>query len=235
MIPGWKGEIPTPQVRDVEDVRQVLAIPECPCSGPLYYMYRDLARSEEDRIWLHSHLLRYDITRIPPKTICGEYVKTKGHYHPDAPSQVSYPEVYEILGGEAHYLLQDRAVHDVVLIRAEEGAKVLVPPGYGHVTINASRKTLIMANLVSDAFSSEYGPYEERHGAAYYMMLGHHMMENPHYSHPPALREGTTLQSNALGIVEGVSLYELVEERKDLSFLYHPERFECVFRELAEG
>jgi glucose-6-phosphate isomerase len=218
----------------VEEVRQVLAIPECPCSGSLYFMYRDLARTGEDRAWLSAHALRYDITRIPPLTLCGEYVKTKGHYHPPNPYGVDYPEVYEVLSGEAHYLLQDRGIGNVVLIFAREGEKIIIPPGYGHVTINASSRTLLMANLVSTRFSSDYSVYEERHGAAYYMMLGEEMVKNSHYPSVPPLRTRRPSHSTALGMVEGITLYQLIEEREDLSFLNRPERFVRLFKELEE-
>lgn len=218
----------------MEEVRQVLAIPECPCSGPLYFMYRDLARTREDHAWLSTHALRYDITRIPPLTLCGEYVKTKGHYHPPNPSGVDYPEVYEVLSGEAHYLLQDRAVENVVLIFAQEGDKVIIPPGYGHVTINASSRTLLMANLVSSRFSSDYSLYEERRGAAYYMMLGEELVKNPHYPSVPPLCTRRPSQSTALGLKKGITLYQLVEGREDLSFLNQPERFIPFFKELEE-
>jgi glucose-6-phosphate isomerase len=234
MMPDWVQNSPPPEERDVEEVRQVLAIPECPCSGPLYFMYRDLARTEEDRAWLSTHALRYDITRIPPLSLCGEYVKTKGHYHPPAPSGVGYPEVYEVLSGEAHYLLQDRDIGEVVLIFAQEGEKVIIPPGYGHVTINASSRTLLMANLVSSRFSSDYTMYEERHGAAYYMMLGEQMVKNPHYPSVPSLSNRKPSHSTSLGIVDGITLYQLVERREDLSFLNRPERFVRMFRELEE-
>ena len=36
-----------------------------------------------------------------------EYVKTVGHYHPPVPgTDVSYPEIYQVLDGSATYLLQ---------------------------------------------------------------------------------------------------------------------------------
>ena len=38
--------------------------------------------------------------------------------------------------------------------------KVLVPPGYGHITINRSNKTLKMANFVARNFSSLYDPIQ---------------------------------------------------------------------------
>ena len=59
---GWDGELPQPSVRTTEEMRSVLASPACERSGPLYYMYRDLAKSDEDWSWLHRQELRYDIT-----------------------------------------------------------------------------------------------------------------------------------------------------------------------------
>jgi len=41
-----------------------------------------------------------------------------------------------------------------------DGDTVFIPPGYGHVTINPSdHRTLVMANVVSNAFLSEYRLY----------------------------------------------------------------------------
>jgi len=80
-MPGWGGELPQPAVRMIEEMRSVLADHSCERTGSLYYMYRDLAKSDADRSWLRHHNLRYDLTVIPSKTLCGERVKTKGHYH----------------------------------------------------------------------------------------------------------------------------------------------------------
>ena len=76
-----------------------------------------------------------------------------------------------MLEGEAHYLLQTRDCADVVMITAFAGEIVVVPPGYGHVTINPSRTAVLqMANLVSSAFQSEFQAYEDLRGAAFYEM-----------------------------------------------------------------
>ena len=189
MMHGWEGELPPPAVRTIEEMRPVLADPACASSEPLYFMYRDLARSDADRRWLHHHKLRYDLTVIPPRGLCGEFVKTKGHYHPSDPAGVGYPEIYEVLEGEAYYLLQSRQLDDVVLISASRGDIVIIPPGYGHISINPSpSSTLVMANIVSTAFESEYGDYEIRHGAAYYVMSDGDLMKNPHYPVMPPVR-----------------------------------------------
>src|SRR5665647_76408 len=110
----WEDPLPEPSVRTAEDLRGVLADPGCTSTGPVYYMYRDVARSVNDRSWLTQQQLRFDITVIPPREICGEFIKTKGHYHPDDPSGTGYPEIYEVIAGEAHYLIQNQDCSDAV-------------------------------------------------------------------------------------------------------------------------
>ena len=54
-----------------------------------------------------------------------------------------------------------------------DGERIFISPGYGHVTINPSdHRTLVMANVVSDAFLSEYRHYEEMCGGVYYGVSG---------------------------------------------------------------
>jgi len=232
---GWEGELPPPAVRTIEEMRPVLADPACACGEPLYFMYRDLARSEADRHWLHDHELRYDLTVIPSRVLCGEFVKTKGHYHPSDPAGVGYPEIYEVLEGEAYYLLQSRQLDDVVLISASRGDIVIIPPGYGHISINPSpSSTLVMANIVSTAFESEYGDYEIRHGAAYYVMSNGDLMKNPHYpSLPPVRRMGARSGRGTHRFWTG-PLYALLGNEEALAFLNHPEDYRAIFAVLLK-
>jgi glucose-6-phosphate isomerase len=206
-------------------MRQVLADPDCPCSDPLYFMYRDLSLSEADAAWLREERLRYDMTVIPARVLCGEFVKTKGHFHPENPRGSRYPEIYEVLGGAACFLLQDRGPSDVVAITARAGEKVVVPPGYGHVTLNMARMTLTMVNMVSTAFESLYGHYEERQGAAYYAFAGRGFVPNPRYGQPPPLRVLRARDLTFLRGLPGGSLYRWVGNRDALGFLNHPEEY----------
>ncbi len=52
----------------------------------------------------------------------------------------TYSELYEVLERDAHYLLQraqnGERVDEVILVKATRGDKVIIPPNYGHVTIN---------------------------------------------------------------------------------------------------
>ena len=54
------------------------------------------------------------------------------------------------------------SIKDVILVKAQQGDKVIIPPGYGHLTINASNKVLKMANWVARDFESIYSPIKEK-------------------------------------------------------------------------
>jgi glucose-6-phosphate isomerase len=199
-------------------------------------MYRDLAKSDADRQWLHRNKLRYDLTVIPPCTLSGEWVKTKGHYHPKNPAGRGYPEVYEVLEGKALYLLQSRRLDDVLMIPAHAGDIVVIPPEYGHISINPSaEKTLAMANIVSTAFESEYGEYETLHGAAYYAMSDGNLKKNPFYPEIPEVRyPGSEIRSATQRFCPG-PLSNLIGSESVLEFLNIPEKYPGIFAGLLRG
>jgi glucose-6-phosphate isomerase len=197
-------------------------------------MYRDISRSDADRSWLTAQHLRFDITVIPPREICGEFIKTKGHYHPDNPSGTGYPEVYEVLSGKAHYLIQDRDCTDVVLIEASAGDAVIIPPGFGHVTINPAGNTVLqMANIVSSQFSSEYEGYEALNGAAYFEKVKEGFVKNPVYKKSSPLRFARVPRRAGVTGTINAPLYDLIEQRAPvLGFLNTPEKYGSLFRDL---
>lgn len=218
----WEGHLPVPATRTMDDMRPVLAVKGSYPNNILYFMYRDLSENESDREWLSAHLLRFDLTRIPAGNISGEYVKTKGHYHPAAPDGRGYPELYQVISGRAHYLLQKEDLTDIVAIEAGSGDVVLIPPGYGHVTINPGSEELLMSNIVSDAFSSIYGHYEDKGGGAYYEFEGKVWKANPSYGDIGEIRIAKPKKLDELGIPAGRSIYDLVGDDEKLAFLNKP-------------
>lgn len=197
----------------------------------MYYMFRDLAKSDSDLEIIKSNHLRYDITRIPPGMLGSEYIKTVGHYHPKVPgTDVYYPEIYQVLEGSAIYLMQkaepgeEDIVLDVAVIKAEKGDLVLVPPGYGHVTINSSEKTLEMANWVCRDFSSVYEPIKRLSGAAYFL-LKDGFAKNPLYTNVPSVRYSTPMSFDELGLDSEENMYELIHDIGRLRFLTSPQDF----------
>ena len=147
------------------------------------------------------------MTVIRAGRIGREYIKTAGHYHPlKEGTDTSYPEVYEVLSGRAHYLLQTEPGEDGVealLIEAFPGDKVLIPPGYGHITINPGNVPLIMSNWVAAGFASVYGPVRELGGGAYFEIAaaggGEEFIVNPNYRPlEPAARRWKISPNSAL-------------------------------------
>lgn len=195
----------------------------------IYYMFRDLAKNDTDLEIIKAHHLRYDITVIPPGMLGSEYIKTVGHYHPEVPgTDISYPEIYQVLEGSATYLLQkvehgeEDIALDVVIIKAEKGDLVIVPPEYGHVTINASEKTLEMANWVCRDFSSIYEPIKRLSGASYFL-LKDGFVENPLYKDIPPIRYIKPLSSDDFGLSSEENMYDFINKIEQLRFLTAPQ------------
>ena len=201
----------------------------------LYYMYRDMCKTKAESDKIREHNLRYDITMIPPNMLGREYIKTAGHYHPNVPdANMSYTEVYQVLEGEATYLLQktdDGRVTDVVIIKAKAGDNVIVPPDYGHITINASDKTLKMANWVCGEFASVYEPIKELAGGAYYL-LDSGIIPNPKYDDVPPIRYLQPTNYPEFGFVKGEDMYGLVNDMDKLKFLTSPQDFSDLFEKI---
>lgn len=201
----------------------------------LYYMYRNLSLSINDALAIQEHGLRYDITVIPPYMLGCEFVKTAGHYHSSVPgTSISFPEIYEVLSGEAHYLIQqceDNKIKDVVLIKAGEGDKVIIPPCYGHITINASNKVLKMANWVASSFESIYSPIKEKGGGAYFI-LEKGIIKNPRYNEVPEIRLLEPANVKEIGLQKSKEMYGLVKDIKKLEFLTKPYEYEWVFNKI---
>ena len=201
----------------------------------LYYMYRELSLSKNDVLLMKENGLRYDITIIPPCMLGCEYVKTAGHYHPCMQgTDTTYPEIYEVLSGEAHYLMQkpeNDGIEDAVLIKAQEGDKVIIPPGYGHLTINASNKVLKMANWVARDFESIYEPVRVKGGGAYFM-LADGIVKNPSYDNVPELRLLEPTNIKELGLQKNREMYGLVRDITKLGFLTKPQEYGWVFDDL---
>jgi len=199
----------------------------------LYDMYREVHLSPKELEMMRSVRLRYDITVIPPGMIGPEFVKTAGHYHP-CPERcglemLSYPEVYQVIRGTATYLLQKSDLSEFIIVEAQEGDIVLIPPNYGHVTVNADSSELVMANWVSDAFASEYDPVRLKAGLAYYIIKDG-IAQNGNYDELPTLTYGKPKSYPSVGLYSGVDMYGLVNDLEKLDFLTNPHNYPELFK-----
>lgn len=168
-----------PDIRRLRDMKEVLYDKKWAKTASnleLYYMHRSV--KEKDG-------LRYDITVIPPKMLGQEFVKTKGHNHSD-----NFGEIYQVLAGEALYLIQknkNKRVGDIFAIRAKKGQWTIIPPGFGHVTINPTKKTLKEANWIAKDCQNVYEPFSKNQGACYFYTKSG-WVKNKKYKAVPKLR-----------------------------------------------
>jgi len=204
----------------------------------LYYMYRDLYKNESDYAIIKENSLRYDITIIPPQMLGKEFIKTAGHYHPmTKDANLSYTEIYQVLEGEAIYLLQKKGenkefIDDVIVIKAEAGDNVIIPPNYGHITINKSDKILKMANWVCGDFSSEYEEIKEKNGGAYFLTTKG-FVKNPKYDNLPEIRYLEPTNFSEYGFEKGLDMYRLISNNvHKLKFLTNPNNFSKLFSKI---
>jgi len=176
----FDGEQLHPDVRTLEQAKPVLYNSDVDAPRELYYMYRNVFLDSHKELF-ERFGIRYDITVLPPLFIGSEYNKTVGHFHPVVPgTDMTYTEIYEVLYGNAYYMLFNK--DEVRVVEAKAGDQVIVPPNFGHITINPSeKKPLIMANLVSSNFASEYKEVRERKGGPYYYIKEKSWIKNPYY------------------------------------------------------
>jgi len=169
-----------PDVRHLDEVRMVMADQEFAKTTPneeLYFMYRKLKVANG---------LRYDITVIPPRMFGREFVKTKGHVHAGF-----YGEVYMVLEGEGLYFSQkgdETNIEDAFVVHAKKGDVIIIPAGYGHVTINPGNTELKTANWVAEHDKGNFSLFEKNQGACYYYIEDGSWVKNEHYKNVPALR-----------------------------------------------
>ncbi|MFH1521299.1 MAG: glucose-6-phosphate isomerase family protein [Candidatus Micrarchaeota archaeon] len=179
----------------------------------MYYMFRNV---------YHNNDLRYDVTIIPARDIEGECAKTYGHYHPAKDNGLQYPEVYQILNGNAVFLLQKKNRNgsvDTLLIHAKEKEVILIPPGYGHVSINPGEDMLVLCNLVYDKFESLYCDFEDNRGGAYYYRKGGEIVQNSNYM----VQRNEWITPQQLNEKYGFSCKDLLMEFHD-----NPKKFEFL-------
>ena len=175
-----------PEIRHLYDIKSVLYDKKWLKTAPnleLYYIYRGLKKKND---------LRYDITIIPPKMLGKEFIKTKGHYHVG-----DFGELYNVLSGRGIFLAQKEEngkIQDIFYIRAQKGEFVLIPPKYGHTTINESNSILKMANWISKNCQSDYKRIERKKGFGYYYTKSG-WLKNKRYKKIPKLRSEKALKT----------------------------------------
>jgi glucose-6-phosphate isomerase len=203
-----------------------------------YTAYRDIV-FERDRPSFAKYGFRYDITVIGEGTINGERKKTSGHYHgrPEGKT-LPYPEVYEVLSGTAIYILQkvpdfdadsEPVIDELLAVTVKEGQAIIIPPLYGHCSINAGEGPLIFSNIAVAACPLNYDAVKKKRGMAAYLAerCGKlQIVKNPNYAKAPDAQPAVPVENPSLGIEFGRPVYgAFVKDSEKFDFLLNPERY----------
>jgi glucose-6-phosphate isomerase len=229
-----------PSVRVFAEMQPVLMDKDArpnPDREELYYMYRDVHMPEHEKS-IRDNKVRYDITVIPPAMVGKEFVKTVGHFHSRVPGEdYDYPEIYEVLHGQALFLIQKMDQEDpnklrtVMAIKASKGEKVVYPPNYGHIIVNIGHEVLVTANWVSSEYTADYKSVADKHGMAYYVIKGtsdrqFEIVANKNYEAIPEMRFAQGHMNTSFGFMTDEPMYETgIRHPGRLEFLNNPHKF----------
>lgn len=195
-------------------------------SDYLYAMHRGVHLKEDENLF-KEYGLRYDITQILPGLIGEEFIKTIGHYHKDSSS-----EIYEVLHGEALFLFQEVSGGEIYLIKAEIGEKVVIPLGYGHITVNCGNNYLVVADVSSIDMEPDYDFFKKYGGAAYHIVKNNgdiKAIKNENYSSVKELKIGKPKEVPALNVSFSKPLYSsFVENPQNFEFIRHSENYKEI-------
>lgn len=198
----------------------------------MYEAYRNIRFPEQEDLF-KRYDFRYDITVIQPGTVNGEFKKTSGHYHGYIAGGLHpYPEVYEVLQGEILFVLQkshnfdkdeEPVIEELKVVHVKEGQAIIIPPYYGHCSINPADQVSMFSNLAVISCPLHYEPVQKKHGLAAYILKDgdtFKLVKNDHYQNLPPIKLAEPLENPSLGITFGSPCYN--------AFIAHPERYDFL-------
>ncbi|MFC1801262.1 glucose-6-phosphate isomerase family protein [Nanoarchaeota archaeon] len=216
-------------IRTYSQIREVLMQPYYSSKKTkFYFMYRNICLKEHQAT-IANNGLRYDITVIPGIKIGKEFNKTAGHFHALVPkTNLTYTEVYEVLQGECHYLLQKRDGSEFIIIKAKAGDKVVVPPNYAHVSVNPTNQVLVSANWMALASKSNYSSIKNKKGLMYYY-TDEGFIKNKNFKNHPEPKEAKPENISEFGLTKKPMYFTALDK---LDFLKQPQNHLEIFKKL---
>jgi glucose-6-phosphate isomerase len=203
-----------------------------------YQMLNGVRRTEDAH--LEALSLRYELTAMPGAPLGWEAAKTLGHVHVAPPgTSVGYPEIVEVVHGEAGFLIQDLALtadgphsRQAWLVRAQPGDWVVLPPDLAHVTIDLGAGPLVFSDVIDRRARGIYAGVAQAGGFGWYVAADGALRPNPRYGVPPRIEE------IAAAVWSGPAPGPLYEAFRDdpeaLTWLSEPSRFATVAAPLVD-
>lgn len=140
---------------------------------------------------------------------------------------ISYPEYYQVVKGKALFVMQkvqdenptdDMVVEDAILVEVNAGEAVVIPPDYGHCTVNISDETMVFINLVSVYSTNNYDQIKRLQGMCCYIDKsddGYKVTKNSKYKFNCDIKIVKTQNNDELGIYKDVPVYTQYLENPD--------------------
>lgn len=211
--------------RSLEEMRPFLADPDAHGLRYVYHAYRG-AMLREDYAWFVEQGLQHQITVVLPGTLSREWYKTAGHYHSYHRRGRRYPEVAEVLCGHGLIVLQQlynpERIAEIVAVAISAGDMVVIPPGYGHVLINAGGEELVVSHVYGRETVLEYEEMARHRGAGYWFGPDGEWANPGYVAVPPLVR--VRADQLDMPFVGDRSLYRTVRDHPDwFRFLCEPQ------------
>ncbi len=207
---------------------------------PYYDFYKAICR-KGDLDKFEARKLRFDSTVIMAGCAGGEFKKTAGHFHCQIPGgNMSYPELYQVIKGTAVFVMQKvddenktgekMVVEDCIIAEVPAGEAVVIPPGYGHCTVNVGYETMVFINLVSCDSMNAYDSVKASQGMSCYIMQngsgGFTVKKNPRYDFACEPKIVVPRDNATLGIKKDLPVYTAYLRQPDgFDYLNAPDGF----------
>jgi len=175
LILGKDLNDPSYRTRRLHDLDAVWANSVPDPDRVIYHYTSGLWFAEDEAMWKEANII-YGIVVFTPGTFAGEFNKSSGQYHPIIPpNTMATPEVYSVLHGIGHFLLQKASppyeiIEDAIMVEVQAGETFVVPPDYGHLQINPGNAPLVFSYAVMNGMQGVYEPFRKTQGAIYYEM-----------------------------------------------------------------
>lgn len=204
----------------------------------LYFGVRYMEKTSDENVFTKNDFMA-DLTVLNAGKVGNEYIKTVGHYHGNVPGyDIAYPEIYEAVTPHLEYLLQsepDKSGVEVIWVITEPGDKVVMPPGYGHVSLNAGNEPAVEIDIQKrdNPNNSDYSLFKEKTGGALYR-TDKGLEENKNYK-IKSVRIVKPKEKPEWGIEKNKPLYRsFVESPEKFQWLLKPQDYQFVLDELFE-
>lgn len=217
-------------VRRLRELTGVLAEPAASSGERIEYRMLNGTRLRQDE-HLVDHRLRYELTAMPGRPLGSEAAKTAGHVHVRPPgATLGFPEVVEVLHGEAGFLIQDLSVDSdgprssrAWLVRARPGDWVILPPQLAHVTIDLGDGPLVFSDVIDREAKGVYTDVATSRGFSWYVGVDGTLRPNERYRVTPTLEE---VDATAWSGTSPGPLYALFRaDPGGFAWLSEPDRF----------